>query len=127
MYRDRLEGVQILLSKSQAGPGRTIGDALLKSVDRHGGIRLQFIHIFERMIVDPNILEELALNRCQKLNGKKITYLLCEICTNYGSLFLPCLAGAQMTMFDFVLIGDLRRGLPSDDSNSDRLCCRGHV
>ena len=71
---------------------QAIGDALLKLVDRHGGIRLQFIHIFERMIVDPNILEELALNRCRRLNGKKMTYLLCEICTNYGSLFLPCLA-----------------------------------
>ena len=74
---------------------RPIGDALLNLVDRHGGIRLRFIHIFERMIVDPNILEELALNRCRKLCGKKMTYLLSEICTNYGSLFLPCLAGLR--------------------------------
>ena len=37
------------------------------------------------------------------------------------------LGWAQKTMFDFVLIGDSRRELPLDDSNSDRLCCRGLV
>ena len=37
-----------------------IGDALLKLVDRHGGIRLQFNHIFERMIVDPNIFSRIG-------------------------------------------------------------------
>ena len=43
-------------------------------------------------------------------------------------IFVSALLGwAQMTMFDFVLIGDSRRGLPLDDSNSDRLCYRGHV
>ena len=79
---------------TEQGPD-LIGDALLKLVDRHGGIRLQFIHIFERMTVDPNILEELDLNRCRKIYGKKMTYLLSEICTNYGSPFLPCLAGLR--------------------------------